>query len=78
MTLAKRTTKEVLSVKDVATMCYVSPETIRRWIRLHDLPAFNTTDRRAIKIKRSDLKVFAEGCNLFVDWSAIGIKEPKG
>ena len=50
----------VLSVKDVAEMCKVSNETIRRWIRRHGLKAYNTTGGLAIKILESDLRAFAE------------------
>ena len=46
----------VLSVNDVAEMCRVSNETIRRWIRKHGLKAYNTTGGLAIKIIESDLK----------------------
>jgi excisionase family DNA binding protein len=61
----------VLSVKDVAEMCKVSNETIRRWIRRHDLKAYNTTGGLAIKIIESDLRVFAEDLNVFVDWDYL-------
>lgn len=61
----------VLSVKDVAEMCRVSNETIRRWIRKHGLKAYNTTGGLAIKILESDLKRFAEDLNVFVDWGYL-------
>jgi excisionase family DNA binding protein len=65
----------VLSVNDVAEMCRVSNETIRRWIRKHGLKAYNTTGGLAIKIIESDLKAFAEELNVFVDWNYLDEKE---
>ena len=65
----------VLSVNDVAEMCRVSNETIRRWIRKHGLKAYNTTGGLAIKIIESDLKAFAEDLNVFVDWNYLDEKE---
>lgn len=61
----------VLSVKDVAQMCRVSNETIRRWIRKHGLNAYNTSGGLAIKILESDLRAFAEDLNVFVDWKYL-------
>ena len=61
----------VLSVKDVAQMCRVSNETIRRWIRKHGLNAYNTSGGLAIKILESDLRSFAEDLNVFVDWNYL-------
>ena len=65
----------VLSVNDVAEMCRVSNETIRRWIRKHGLKAYNTTGGLAIKIIESDLRAFAEDLNVFVDWGYLDEKE---
>ena len=65
----------VLSVNDVAEMCRVSNETIRRWIRKHGLKAYNTTGGLAIKIIESDLKAFAEELNVFVDWNYLDDRE---
>ena len=65
--MANSTKDRVLSVKDVADMCRVSNETIRRWIRKHGLKAYNTTGGLAIKIIESDLRSFAEDLNVFVD-----------
>jgi len=62
-------TPEVLSVKDVARMCSVSNETIRRWIRKHGLRAYNTEGKLAIKILADDLREFAGRLNIFVDWN---------
>ena len=73
MTKAKQ--DRVLSVNDVAEMCRVSNETIRRWIRKHGLKAYNTTGGLAIKIIESDLKAFAEDLNVFVDWSYLDDKQ---
>ena len=65
----------VLSVKDVAEMCRVSNETIRRWIRKHGLKAYNTTGGLAIKILESDLRAFAEDLNVFVDWNYLNERD---
>ena len=73
--MAKRPQDHVLSVKDVAEMCRVSNETIRRWIRKHGLKAYNTTGGLAIKIIESDLRVFAEDLNVFVDWNYLNNRE---
>ncbi len=69
--MAKSTQDHVLSVKDVAEMCRVSNETIRRWIRKHGLKAYNTTGGLAIKILEGDLRSFAEDLNVFVDWNYL-------
>ena len=73
MTKAKQ--DRVLSVNDVAEMCRVSNETIRRWIRKHGLKAYNTTGGLAIKIIESDLRSFAEELNVFVDWAYLDDKQ---
>ena len=69
--MAKSARDRVLSVKDVAQMCRVSNETIRRWIRKHGLNAYNTSGGLAIKILESDLKRFAKDLNVFVDWGYL-------
>jgi DeoR/GlpR family transcriptional regulator of sugar metabolism len=61
----------VFSVNQVAIMCHVSHETIRRWIRTLGLVAYNTTGGLAIKILESDLRDFAERLNVYVDWDAV-------
>jgi excisionase family DNA binding protein len=61
----------VFSVGQVAALCHVSNETIRRWIRNYSLVAYNTTGRLAIKILESDLREFAERLNVYVDWEAV-------
>ena len=65
------TSERVFSVKDVAKMCRVSNETIRRWIRRNNLKAYNTTGGLAIKIVESDLRTFSEELNVFVDWDCL-------
>ena len=60
-----------LSVKQVARMCRVSNETIRRWIRRYGLTAYNTTGGMAIKILERDLREFAERMTVYVDWAAL-------
>jgi len=69
--MAKGARDHVLSVKDVAQMCRVSNETIRRWIRKHGLNAYNTSGGLAIKILESDLRKFAKDLNVFVDWNYL-------
>ena len=59
------------SVGQVARMCHVARETIRRWIRNYGLNAYNTSNEFAIKIIESDLRSFAERLNVFVDWGAV-------
>ncbi len=71
----KRAQNRVLSVKDVAGMCRVSNETIRRWIRSHGLKAYNTSGGLAIKITEADLKEFADKLNVFIDWSYLDDKD---
>ncbi|MDD5306390.1 MAG: helix-turn-helix domain-containing protein [Deltaproteobacteria bacterium] len=69
--MATQKKDKVLSVKEVAQMCRVSNETIRRWIRRHGLKAYNTTGGLAIKIIESDLRDFAKDLNVFVDWDCL-------
>ncbi len=66
-----RKKNRVLSARDVAGMCQVSPETIRRWIRMHGLNAYNVIDGFAIKIMESDLRAFSEKMKVFVDWDYL-------
>jgi excisionase family DNA binding protein len=66
--MTKSQIERVFSVKQVAQMCRVSNETIRRWIRKHGLNAYNTTGGLAIKILESDLRKFSEELKVFVDW----------
>ena len=73
--MSKTKQDRVLSVNDVAEMCRVSNETIRRWIRKHGLKAYNTTGGLAIKIIESDLRSFAEELNVFVDWAYLDDKQ---
>ena len=61
--------ERVYSVNEVAQMCHVSNETIRRWVRKHGLNAYNTTGGLAIKIVGKDLEDFATRLKIFVDWS---------
>ena len=66
-----RKNKRVLSVKEVAGACQVSHETIRRWIRMHGLNAYNVKDGLAIKIMESDLRTFSEKMKIYVDWDYL-------
>jgi excisionase family DNA binding protein len=68
--MKKPSSERVFSVKQVAHMCRVSNETIRRWIRKHGLNAYNTTGGLAIKILESDLRKFSEQLRVFVDWDS--------
>ena len=63
--------QKVYSVNDVAKMCHVSNESIRRWVRKHGLHAYNTTGGLAIKIVGKDLEAFAGKLNVFVEWDAV-------
>ncbi len=65
---------QFLSVKDAAAYCLVSPETIRRWIRRNELPAYNTCGKGIIKIRREDLDVFASKHNMLTDPKAVGLE----
>jgi excisionase family DNA binding protein len=58
------TDQNVLTVKEAADFCMVSPETIRRWIRNEDLVAYNTQGRGVMKVKLSDLKSFVGKHNI--------------
>ena len=71
MAMSNASTDRVFSVKEVARMCRVSNETIRRWIRKHGLAAYNTTGGLAIKILEADLRKFSEELNVFVDWNCL-------
>ena len=73
--MRKTPAERVFSVKQVAQMCRVSNETIRRWIRKHGLNAYNTTGGLAIKILEADLRKFSEDLRVFVDWEAAGEEE---
>jgi len=63
--------ERVYSVKEVAKMCGVSNETIRRWIRKQGLKAYNTSGGLAIKIVGADLKEFAEKLSILVEWKIL-------
>jgi len=60
----------IFSVKQVAAMCQVSNETIRRWIRKHGLKAYNNTGGLTIKIVETDLREFSERMRVYVDWES--------
>ena len=60
----------VFSVIQVAQMCQVSNETIRRWIRKYGLVAYNTTGGLAIKITETDLREFSERMKVYVEWES--------
>ena len=66
--MMKTTPERVFGVKQVARMCLVSNETIRRGVRKHGLVAYNTERALAMKITESDLRAFAERLRVYVDW----------
>ena len=63
--------ERVFSVKQVAGLCHVSTETIRRWIRGFGLGAYNTAGGLAAKITEADLRRFAEEKRVYVDWARL-------
>ncbi|MCK9523444.1 MAG: helix-turn-helix domain-containing protein [Proteobacteria bacterium] len=69
--MSETKSENVYSVKEVATMCHVSNETIRRWIRSQGLNAYNNISGLAIKIVESDLREFSESLKIYVDWNAV-------
>ncbi|HPM75514.1 MAG TPA: helix-turn-helix domain-containing protein [bacterium] len=62
----------ILSVKEAAAYCLVSPETIRRWIKKEELPAFNTRGKGVIKIRKEDLDAFVKKNNILIDPQVLG------
>ena len=64
-------TDRFLTVKEAAAYCMVSTETIRRWIRHNDLPAFNTRGKGIIKIRREDLDDFIAKNNILTNPFAL-------
>jgi orotate phosphoribosyltransferase-like protein len=61
----------IFSAKQVAKMCHVSRETIRRWILIHGLTAYNTRHKMDIKILETDLREFSERLRVYVDWEGV-------
>ncbi len=61
----------IFSVHQVAAMCQVSHETIRRWIRKHGLKAYNNTGGLTAKIVETDLRKFAARMKVYVDWESV-------
>ena len=66
----KKSAVRIFSVHQVAKMCQVSNETIRRWIRKHGLNAYNATGGLTIKIVETDLREFSEKLKVYVDWES--------
>lgn len=56
----------VLTTREAARYCAVSPETIRRWIRTKGLPAYNTQLGLNIRIRLYDLEAFAQRHNILL------------
>lgn len=57
---------EILTTSQAARLCGVSAETIRRWIRTKGLPAYNTQLGLNIRIRRTDLELFARQHNILL------------
>jgi transposase len=68
--MGKVTPVRVFSTVQVAKMCHVSHETIRRWIRGFGLKAYNATGGLAFKIVETDLREFSERLRVYVDWES--------
>jgi len=69
--MRKAPIQRVFSVGQVAAMCHVSRETIRRWVRGFGLTAYNTSGGLAMKIMEADLRKFSEDLRVYVDWEAL-------
>jgi excisionase family DNA binding protein len=67
----RRSAVRIFSVKQVAKMCQVSHETIRRWTRKLGLKAYNTTGGLTAKIAEADLREFSERMKVYVDWEVV-------
>lgn len=50
---------EHLTVAEVADICRVTPDAVRKWLRAGKLPAVRIGER-ALRIRRSDLEAFIE------------------
>jgi excisionase family DNA binding protein len=69
MSIERDASEAVLSTTEAAQCCGVSPETIRRWIRTKGLPAYNTDLGLKIRIRQSDLYLFAQRHNILLKGS---------
>jgi excisionase family DNA binding protein len=67
---------EFLSTTQAAAWCGVSAETIRRWIRLKGLPAYNTELGLNIRIRTSDLENFARQHRIYLKVDAQPAARP--
>jgi len=54
-------TKRWYTVADVVRELHVHEQTVRRWIKVGDLPAYALGDRAGYRIDRADLAAFMEG-----------------
>ena len=54
-------TKELLTRKDIAELCQVSPLTVIRWEQCGKLPAIRLGSG-SVRYKRSDVEIFLAGC----------------
>jgi excisionase family DNA binding protein len=49
---------EWMTVKDVAALLKVSEETVRRWVRVGELPALALGKKAGFRIRPADLEIF--------------------
>ena len=49
---------ELLTVEEVAQRVKVTPETVRRWLRMKRLPGFRLSDKAGWRVQASDLGQF--------------------
>jgi excisionase family DNA binding protein len=56
--------QNVLTVKEASDFCMVSPETVRRWIKMKLIRAYNTEGPGVMKIRLEDLRSFARQHNM--------------
>ena len=53
-----------LTVKDIAELLHVHPETVREWIRTGQLRGVRLGKRSGFRVASGDLQVFIEGRKL--------------
>lgn len=53
-----RSPDELLTVAEIAGELKINVETVRRWIRSGELPAFMLSDRSGYRVRRADLDAF--------------------
>ena len=60
-------TERWLSVQDVVERLGVHEQTVRRWIKTGDLPAYALGDRAGYRVAPDDLQAFLERRRVVVD-----------